>query len=420
MASISDDPGGRKRVQFIAGDGKRKTIRLGKASMKQAEAVKVKVERLVAASITGHAPDDETSRWVAGLDRAMNAKLVAVGLVKPQARADTGLGVFLKEFFAALSVKPGTAIAYGHVRRCLTEFFGEGKPLREISPLDGDKFRQWLKDHEQLSEATISRRIVTARQMFKQACKWKLIAESPFAEVKAGSQKNKQRQFFVTREMATAVLDACPDVEWRLLFALSRYGGLRCPSEHLALKWADIDWDKERMRVYSSKTEHHEGGESRLVPLFPELRRYLLEAFELAAEGATYVIARRRQSNPNLRTQLKRIIRRAGLEPWPRLFQNLRASCETELSQRHAIHLVCAWIGHTEKVARDHYLQVRDEDFIRAAQKEAQQPAEPARTGQQTQTRTTPQGPELPSVAASCGLVQEDRMGAVGFEPTKA
>ncbi len=29
--------------------------------------------------------------------------------------------------------------------------------------------------------------------------------------------------------------------QWRLIFALSRYGGLRCPSEHLALRWGHID-----------------------------------------------------------------------------------------------------------------------------------------------------------------------------------
>ena len=31
------------------------------------------------------------------------------------------------------------------------------------------------------------------------------------------------------------VIEACPDGQWRLLFTLARYGGLRCPSEILAL-----------------------------------------------------------------------------------------------------------------------------------------------------------------------------------------
>ena len=62
MASIVDDPNGRKRIQFVAGDGRRKPIRLGKVTTKQAEAFKVKVEALIGQMITGVA-DDEVSRW---------------------------------------------------------------------------------------------------------------------------------------------------------------------------------------------------------------------------------------------------------------------------------------------------------------------------------------------------------------------
>jgi hypothetical protein len=49
MASIVDDPNGRKRILFVGSDGKRRPIRLGKASAKQAEALKAKVEKIVAA-----------------------------------------------------------------------------------------------------------------------------------------------------------------------------------------------------------------------------------------------------------------------------------------------------------------------------------------------------------------------------------
>ena len=50
-------------------------------------------------------------------------------------------------------------------------------------------------------------------------------------------KENRSRDYFVTRDEAKAVLNACPDAEWKLIFALSRYGGLRCPSEHLELRW---------------------------------------------------------------------------------------------------------------------------------------------------------------------------------------
>jgi integrase len=52
----------------------------------------------------------------------------------------------------------------------------------------------------------------------------------------------------------------------------------------LALKWSDVDWERNRFRVTSPKTEHHEGKGERWVPIFPELRPFLEEAFELAAE----------------------------------------------------------------------------------------------------------------------------------------
>ncbi len=114
------------------------------------------------------------------------------------------------------------------------------------------------------------------------------------------------------------------------------------------------------------------GKASRIIPIFAELRPYLEEAFETASEGSVYVFTRYRGSNVNLRTQLQRIIRRAGLEPWPKLFQNLRSTRQTELAEQFPQHVVCDWIGNTNAVAAKHYLQVTDEHFLKAAQNPAQ------------------------------------------------
>jgi Phage integrase family len=189
-----------------------------------------------------------------------------------------------------------------------------------------------------------------------------------------GVKANASRFYFISREEAQAVLDACPDAQWRLLFALSRFGGLRCPSEHLGLRWGDVDWERSRITIHSPKTEHHEGGEPRQIPMFPELRPFLEEVFEEAELGTEYVITRYRNDNANLRTQLQRIIRKAGLKPWPKLFQNLRSTRETELAESHPMHVVCSWIGNSQAVAAKHYLQVRDEDFDRASESGAESP----------------------------------------------
>ena len=366
MASIISDPNGRKRIQFIAGDGSRKTLRLGKATMRQAVTIKPKIEQLILAAtgITGII-DDETAKWLTGLDDVIYDKLASVGLVgnRESIRLHAFLDAYIQE---RQDVRPATVISYKQTARTLTDFFGYDKPLRVITPGQADQWRLYLVG-QKLADNTVRRRCGVAKQFFKVAVRRKLISSNPFEDLKASVQGNPKRYYFVTKSEAQKVLDACPDAQWRLIFALSRYGGLRCPSEHLGLKWEDIDWAKGRMLVKSPKTEHHIGHDSRLVPLFPELLPYLREVFEQAEPGSNYVITRYRQTNCNLRTQLERIIKKAGLKSWPKLFQNLRSTRETELAEVWPEHVVCAWIGNSKAVARKHYLQVTEEHFERAA-----------------------------------------------------
>jgi integrase len=69
----------------------------------------------------------------------------------------------------------------------------------------------------------------------------------------------------------------------------------------------------------------------------------------------------------NLRTGLIKILKKAGIKPWPKLFQNLRSTRSTELiDQGFPAHVVAAWLGHTVKIAAGHYNQVTDEHFRRA------------------------------------------------------
>jgi len=75
MASIACDKNGHRRILFVAPDGKRPTIRLGKISQRAAEAVKVRVEQLLAAKLTGHAVEADTARWLAELEPKMAGKL---------------------------------------------------------------------------------------------------------------------------------------------------------------------------------------------------------------------------------------------------------------------------------------------------------------------------------------------------------
>ena len=79
------------------------------------------------------------------------------------------------------------------------------------------------------------------------------------------------------------------------------------------------------------------------------------------------VFQRYRNKEQNLRTHFKRIIKKAGVEPWVKLWQNLRSSRFTELTDNgFPIQAVTKWLGNTPKIAKEHYLQVTDEHWRRA------------------------------------------------------
>src|SRR5437764_7032891 len=93
MASISKDTSGNVRILFVAADRKRKTIRLGQVPKKVAEAVKLRVEALVAAAASRVPVDPETAAWVGQVGDDLAAKLAAVGLIPGRPEAVTLAGL---------------------------------------------------------------------------------------------------------------------------------------------------------------------------------------------------------------------------------------------------------------------------------------------------------------------------------------
>jgi len=424
MASISKDKDGGRRIQFVNSCKQRKAVRLGTIPLKAVNEVKAKVEVLNAAVITRSGWDRETAEWVGALDPALYDKLAKVGLVsKRQVPEQAALGPFLDGYLAKRAdIKPGTMRNLRIVRNNLVLYFGENKPLPEITEGDADDWRIWLATEEvrkdgkllksKLDANTVRRRCGRARQLFRAALKRKVIVGNPFGDMKdVHVQANKSREYFITREEAEKVLAACPDSQWGLLFALSRYGGLRCPSEHLALQWGDVNLESGVMTVHSSKTEHYDGKESRIVPIFPELRPYIeavFNEFETAngrpPSQTDCVITRYRETNTNLRTQLKRIMKRASVPVWPKLFQNLRSTRQTELQENFPIHVVCAWMGNSEAVAKKHYLQVTQEHIDRALLTVEQKIVEPRACAREPAAQNPAQQPS----ASVCNGMQPD------------
>ncbi len=267
-----------------------------------------------------------------------------------------------------MSAKP-REISTGTLVDCLFGLFGDDKPLTGLTRADAKRWERWLRAYvvrrdqhgdpiKTMAASTVSKHIKRARTMFQEAVDDRLLAESPMEAIKGGDEVNRDRDFFVDFATAYKVLQACPDHEWRLIFALARFGGLR-RCELLTICWSDIVWDHGRMQLDSPKTG------SRTVPIFPELLPYLEDAFNVAPEGAISCVQRYTRA-ANLGTQMNRIIRLAGLCPWEKTFQNLRASRRTELEEQFPNHVINHWLGHSARVAEKNYLQVTPDHWTAA------------------------------------------------------
>ncbi len=442
MASIGREgtKGELKRLIWRDASGKQQSLRLGKCSERAATSALAGFERVLEAHRVGSTLHPDGVRWLEAIDDRLHARVAKLGLAEPRKGAEVvTLGTLLERFEATLTVRPGTRTTYLQGVGMLRDHFGDAEPIRAITPIRADEWRKWIGEPKKvnkadgtvtikrLSNATVAKRTKTARMVFDKAVRWGMLDANPFADIRCGTQANPERSFYVDRKTIEALLDACPDAQWRAIIGLSRFAGLRCPGELVGLTWANIDWLHGRLTVRSPKTDGHEGHAVRLVPIAPELRAILQDLFDRAEPGTEAVVPRLRSAGMNLRTGFERIITKAGVKPWPRLFHNMRASCATDWVETFPSHAVAGWLGHSPMIAATHYLQTRDAHFNLAAgigegnQNPAANPATHTRPNASTDEHDETQNPENPAVLVGCGAVCDDTnkylMTPWGFEP---
>jgi integrase len=383
--------------------GNPRHITLGQVVKRYAEcggAFKVRVEDLAAAALHGHSPTDDTSRWLSSLEDRLYAKLAAVGLA-PERQSAT-IGTLVERYIAERKddLKPESTRKLRQTETKLLAFFDKDKSLRKITTEDATAWRRSLKDLG-LSEAAIRTHCGNVKTMLGEAKRRKVIDTNPFDTLKSGPTPSKYTRY-ITPDEIQRVIDACPDAEWRLLFGLARYAGLRIPSESHRLTWADVDFERARLTVHSPKTERWEGHDQRVVPITPKLMTLLRERFETMPEGETPLVTI--GGKGAVIRRVRRIWAKASVEPWARLWQTLRSSCEKEWAMTFPQFAVSRWIGHSITISGKHYANaVPDELFERAAK--TPRPARSARrSGRRRMGPETSRNREMTRIARSAEL----------------
>ena len=367
MANIEKIKRGKKvryRISFILKEERHRLALDSRYSAKQVDRIRLHLEDLVLSLETGGEISRSTEGFIAEMPEDLRKRFVNCGLLK-ETRARTLGDLFARFYDERREIKVSTLRTYVTAEKRFFNFFSRQTNPAKLTKKDCENWKRFLQG-ESYAEASIAGSIQRMTAVFNWGVERGYLIANPFKGVKRGSFTNPNRQFYVPMEWYYRLLDACPDQTWRTLIALCRIGGLRNPSETLRLKWADVNFWNGSILIHSPKTEHHDGRDTRLIPMFPELRREIEDQRELAEEGVPYVINRWRDTASNMRTHFQRIVFRAGLETWDRLFQNLRESRANDLWSQFPDHVAGAWMGHSKRVAVQHYLQVTDEQFQKA------------------------------------------------------
>lgn len=322
------------------------------------------VSTICAARKTNDPLPRRVTAWIESLDATLTGLLVDSGLITESQVNPTLSQLYERWRTFPTERKPNTYLNNETAYKRVCEFYDPEMRVSVITEESALRFRKFLQARN-YAPATISGIFRKLKGWFNFGKRIGLVRSNPFDVIKWEPQTNEARKFYVKAEWIPRLLAACPNQSWRTLFALARVGGLRVDSETSILRWSDVDFDGQILFVRSPKTERYAGGAERRLPLFPLLREELLRQRE--ETGATPFVLPENYSRVVTQKRLDRIAAAAGIVPWPKAFQNLRASCEMDLLESFPAHVVAAWLGHSVRTASKHYVFVRQEDYQRGA-----------------------------------------------------
>ncbi len=248
---------------------------------------------------------------------------------------------------------------------------GDHRRLDQITRFDAREFKTALakgelsrvnkRKHETMSSRTIDQHVRNARTIFNRAVDDDLVLYNPFDRLSGGLAPLVKNWHYVSIEEFQKLLDACPCQGWRTFLGLCRLAGLR-QGEALAIRWDQADLQAGRLTVWAQKTKR-----CRIVPIAPELLPILQEARELTDEDEKLVVTG--VMHVNVWRDFAIIRKRAGIENYEKWCHTLRKNRESDwIAAGFPFHVVVEWMGHSDEVARQHYLRVNESDLQGAAQ----------------------------------------------------
>ena len=227
-------------------------------------------------------------------------------------------------------------------RICLEKlvFFTGDCMVRSVSAMAVADFVGQLR----VAENTRRKYVRYLRTVWKHAIDQGVAAVNPWSTQPASHRAADRPDVYVAEDTVMGLAnDAMPGMA-RLLI-LTRFVGLRLGEAQRAC-WEDL---AEGILVVGHEGIRTTKRRRRHVPVSTRTEALLRGRMIEGATGRIVTGVR----DPYV--SLAAVQREAGQDAWQQPYIALRASCETDWLQTHALPDVCGWMGHSPKVALDHY-----------------------------------------------------------------
>lgn len=158
-----------------------------------------------------------------------------------------------------------------------------------------------------LSNASINRYLSSLKRAFTLGMERlpPLVTRCPKIEMLT---ENNVREGFLEHAQYTALRDELPPHQ-KLVLVIGYHFGMR-RGEILALRWNQVDWDANLLRLEKKQTK---GKQARVAPLYGELRAWFEHAFNTRDQGCEYIVNYRGDKVGDLKIAWNAACIRAGI-----------------------------------------------------------------------------------------------------------
>lgn len=224
--------------------------------------------------------------------------------------------------------------------------------LHEITPDKLEEYRIFRltkgfsrRTPDGVSKPTVNREMALLKHAFNKGIEWEKCQDNPVRKIKFYSEKERKRTRYLEHHEKVRLLNACPPPTRRLVFfALST--GMR-QGEILNLKWRDVDFKTNLLRVSHSKSGRPRyvemnGELSDLLKSIPTISEYVFGTPEGKAEYTLY------------RKPFENAVKEAGLSDLR--FHDLRHCFASDLVMKGVdLKTVAELLGHASTQMTERY-----------------------------------------------------------------